>query len=307
MKATGGGRFDPNERGVYFVAGGRPIHCPYVLVATNDLMTDGAVRTELVPHLERGAKVLLDSGIFFITQRHKRAHPGMSMDDALALPPDRIDGFAELYERYVYLARTFGDDLWGYAELDQGGKENKRVTRAKLEDLGLAPMPVYHPLNDGWDYFDELASTYDRMCFGNMVQAHTRTRVRLLMTLWERHRDYPDLWVHVLGATPNEHTMAMPFDSSDSSTWTVPLRWPWGPMTYAGLKTFERLPRPWQWVTGGSSESIRRAEQACEWQILGPHTDWQSHLAATRDALGLPLYPPRIAGELEPAPGKVAQ
>ena len=62
----------------------------------------------------------------------------------------------------------------------------------QAESLGLKPIPVYHPLLDGWDYFDELAAQYDRICFGNIVQAPAATRIRLLHTLWERHRRYPD-------------------------------------------------------------------------------------------------------------------
>ena len=56
-------------------------------------------------------------------------------------------------------------------EVDQGGRENKIKTRARLEKMGLRPIPVYHPLNDGWDYFDYLAENYDRICMGNVVNA----------------------------------------------------------------------------------------------------------------------------------------
>lgn len=83
-----------------------------------------------------------------------------------------------------------------------------------------------HPFNDGWDYFDELATEYDRMCFGNVVQASQATRVRLLHTMWERRRDYPDLWVHVLGLSANEWCLPCPPDSGDSSSWLNSLRYP---------------------------------------------------------------------------------
>ena len=49
------------------------------------------------------------------------------------------------------------------------GAEVATATPAHAE--GLAPMPVYHPLNDGWDYYDELAGSHDRVCIGNLVQA----------------------------------------------------------------------------------------------------------------------------------------
>jgi hypothetical protein len=50
-------------------------------------------------------------------------------------------------------ATTYADRLSGYTELDQGGRDHKRRTRTRLHDLGLNPIPVYHPFNDGWDYF----------------------------------------------------------------------------------------------------------------------------------------------------------
>ncbi len=131
----------------------------------------------------------------------------------------------ELFDKYVAIINEFGDQLWGYIEIDQGGRENKIKTRAKLEGLGLRPMPVYHPFNDGWDYFDYLAQRYDRICFGNVVMADAATRKRLCATAWERRRRYPRLWIHLLGMTPSETLTAFPINSCDSSTWVGGLRW----------------------------------------------------------------------------------
>jgi hypothetical protein len=230
VKNTGGGTFDPSARPLYFAAGtnwtGNAVRWPrHVLVAVNDILNPADEQKLLVQHLDDGRIVLLDSGIFWLTNQHKRAH-GVTMDEALALPPEEIDGFDELFTRYVQVVKRYGDRLWGWTELDQGGAVNKRRTRARLEAEGITPIPVYHPLNDGWDYFDELAAGYDRMCFGNIVQASRPSRVRLLHTMWERHRAYPDLWIHILGLTANEWCMSVPPDSCDSSTWLSPLRWP---------------------------------------------------------------------------------
>jgi hypothetical protein len=147
------------------------------------------------------------------------------MDEALAAPPEQLDGFDALFDIYVRTVQEYEQDLWGYIELDQGGAVNKRKTRARLEKLGLRPIPVYHPLNDGWDYFDELCTQYDRICFGNVVQASQQTRRHLLATLWERRRRYPDVWVHVLGLTPSELVIAYPVSSADSSTFVGQLRY----------------------------------------------------------------------------------
>lgn len=127
-----------------------------------------------------------------------RAH-GLTMDQALSLAPDDIDGFDWLLDRYVRVHDRFADRMWGIIELDQGGADRKRETRAHLRSLGINPIPVYHPMLDGWEYFDELASTNDRICFGNVVQASVPMRHRLLMTAYERKRAYPHLWIHLLG------------------------------------------------------------------------------------------------------------
>lgn len=224
-KKTGGGRFDPSVEQVYFLAGTHlttigEIH-PWNLIATNDV-NETKLR-ELEGRLDNGNFVFFDSGVFWLTQQHMKKH-GVTMDQALALRPDEIDGFDWLWDTYVKTVKAYEDRLWGYIELDQGGAENKRKTRAKLEALGLRPIPVYHPLNDGWDYFDELCEQYDRICFGNIVQARPQARRHLLATLWERRRKYPDVWIHVLGLTPNEVTTSYPPSSCDSSSWVFAVR-----------------------------------------------------------------------------------
>lgn len=231
-KKTGGGKFDPLEPSTYFIAFSSlteitHIH-PWTLIALNDIASpNGKWNTkELHERLERpDSRLFLDSGVFWLTNEHVRKHPGMRMDDALALPPESIDGFDWLRENYVAMVKEYEDRLWGYVELDQGGAARKRETREGLEAEGVRPIPVYHPLNDGWDYFDELFETYDRVCFGNIVQANQRTRRELLATLWERRRRYPDVWVHVLGLTPNEVTTVYPASSCDSSSFMYAIRY----------------------------------------------------------------------------------
>ncbi|MFI6447830.1 hypothetical protein [Kitasatospora sp. NPDC050543] len=249
---TAGGTFDPAERPIYFTAGGGEYNAgPYVLTAVNELMGD-AEEQRLRGLLDAGTRVLVDSGIFWLTNRHRRAH-GVSMDEALALPPENIDGFEELRERYVYLARTYGDRLWGYIELDQGGLVHKRAQRASLRELGLSPIPVYHPLVDGWDYFDELASQYDRICVGNIVQASAPVRLRILHTLWERRRAYPHLWMHALGLTANEWCLPLAPDSCDSSSWLAPLRWNHQRIETAMLRRVGNLPAGFRYAPGDTT------------------------------------------------------
>lgn len=228
MKRTGG-RWDRNDWPTYFIASNVPSLLPaapvngWMLVAVNEL--DGPQAIQGVrDFVAAGHHIFIDSGVFALSTGHAHTH-GITMDQALGMAPERVDGFKELFDRYVSLLTELGDQVWGYIEIDQGGRENKMRTRARLEALGLRPIPVYHPFNDGWDYFDHLAENYDRICFGNVVQADTNTRKRLVATAWERRRKYPHLWIHMLGLTPSEITNAYPINSCDSSTWLSGVRW----------------------------------------------------------------------------------
>ncbi len=244
IKRTGG-RWDPREDVCYFLANsmetlqwavGRAKH---QLIAINEITGEKALGT-LQGWIADGHHLLIDSGVFNLANEHARRNK-VPLEQALALAPDEIDGFAELLQAYRRIVSALKDDCWGYIEIDQGGRDCKLRTRAMLEAEGLRPIPVYHPLNDGWDYFDELAQAYDRICVGNLVQAEPESRKRMLATIWERRRRYPDLWVHLLGYTPNALLNAFPVNSCDSSTWLSAVRWPDAFAVRAALRTVSRL------------------------------------------------------------------
>jgi hypothetical protein len=319
VKKTGGGMFDPAARPVYFAAGTQRVNegekrarfnwPPYVLVAVNDVMTERDEALHLVTHLDEGRSVLLDSGVFALANGHRKANGG-SLADALNLAPEQLDGFAELFERYVDLCQRHGDRLWGYIELDQGGAVNKRRTRARLEAAGLVPIPVYHPLNDGWDYFDELACGYDRMCVGNVVHAKSADRVRVLHTLWERHRAYPDLWIHVLGLTPNEYCLAAPPDSCDSSTWLTPLRWPAVRTETAMLHPARDLGPQFTYDLDNPDAPGKDRTDAfnlCAAGVIHLGIAWRHAERRITELSGQPPHPPHLTGERPATPGKGTQ
>jgi len=224
MKRTAG-KWDWNEWPIYFL----PVNTwafknadtigaeGSMLIATNELMGEANTK-RFEGMLDQGKRVLLDSGVYWLATQHAARHE-MTMDEALSLAPDEVDNWQMLLSLYIATVKAYESHLWGYIELDQGGISNKKKTRAYLEGLGLQPIPVYHPLNDGWDYFDELASNYERICVGNIVRANRETRTRILATIWERKRKYPHLWVHALGMTPNDMTLAYMMNSFDSSSW----------------------------------------------------------------------------------------
>ena len=297
MKATGGA-WDRDDWPVCFCAsvlGALEVtvkHHPYILVAVNEMLAPGtyrAGRAALERWIAGGAKVFLDSGVFWLTNEHKRAH-GMTMDQALALAPNEIDGFDELFARYVELCRAYGDSLWGYVELDQGGKDRKRVTRARLQDeYGLSPIPVYHPLNDGRDYFDELVEGYDRMCFGNVVQASPGTRRRLLHMMWEVRARHPDCWIHLLGVRPTEMLLAYPAQSVDTSSYLAALRWAHDTVrTSTMLKAVSNFPPNFAYRRG-EQDSYEEANRQCSHAVAEAQATWRAVLA-DRAALGWSPY-----------------
>ena len=328
------GVWDRDQRPLYFFAGGQ--HYGQIqdeipefkfqpcLVAVNDFAEPGRpisqrqIEAWLLPLLDAGIPVFLDSGVFWLTNRHKRAHD-MTMDAALSLHPDEVDDFDWLFDTYVEMCLTYRDRLWGYNELDQGGKTRKVETRGRLEALGLNPIPVYHPLNDGWDYFDDLASSYDRMCWGNVVQAHNSARVRMVRTLAERHRKYPYLWVHLLGLTPNELVAGEPFDSADSSSWLSVWRYTHASKERSLGKNVTTMGKPW-WYLRTRAESLdeedadpngERAHATHEKAAAMSNTTFSVNLMNMQhwrhrliEEIGQPFdYPPLLDEETEPCPG----
>lgn len=236
---TTGGTFDPRAGFTYFLATGVTRHLeaartlpdehlhayPDVLVAVNEIETKK--QFDVLMELLNTRRVLLDSGIFNLTMMHARAHD-LSMDQALYMPPDEIDGFNELYDRYCNIATKYADRVWGMIELDLGGPQVKPETRKRIvADTGITPIPVIHPRSDGWDYYDQHADAYDRVCVGNLVKAVGRDRVRLIHALSERSRSkHPNTWHHLLGVTPSPLTHSAPVRGScDSSTWLNGVRW----------------------------------------------------------------------------------
>lgn len=293
---TGGGTFDPHARGVYFIASnvgrlrlGARSH-DHLLVAVNEL---GSAREldHVQQWIDAGKKVFIDSGVFNLAMTHARKH-NVSMDVALSTPPEEIDGFDALFEKYLTIIRRFEAGIWGYIEIDQGGRENKIKTRARLESLGLRPIPVYHPLNDGWDYFDYLAQRYDRICFGNIVQADPPTRMRLLATMWERHCRYPNLWIHILGLTPNGFMNCYPSNSADSSSWLVGLRWANAMRERTMSVPMSAFPLDFRYRYGAKPEEADSGDKAVVMAGYWAHMierNWRNHLERLGE-LGMAIY-----------------
>lgn len=297
MKATGGGAFDRTDRHCYFIAGdgwmeqGASRHT-HVLLAMSTLMSADKLAM-LDRMLDAGVKVFLDSGVFSLAWAYARQH-GVDIMDAFKMPPEQMPGFPELWAQYVKVIKAREDRLWGYVEIDLGGTDGKRRLRTHLEAEGLRPIPVYHPLGDGWDYFDEVASQYDRLCFGNLADGDRTRRKRIAHTAWERHRAYPDLWVHLLGFTPNDWLTGLPCDSADSSTWLGGVRWG-GEGGTGHLRRVGALPHNYRYADAAS-----QAEKAVLLAAVNSHLQhrtWRRIRRDLDDALGGVAYPASVGRE----------
>lgn len=222
MKETEG-RWSVKDAGTYFFATGHKIEVhPWNdswLYAVNHLDEDASL---IADKLDAGGRVLLDSGVFSLAAAYARTHK-VTHDEALAVPVDQLDGFDALMAKWKKIVRANRDRLWGYIEIDLGGVEGKRRTRAGLEDEGFRPIPVIHPLNDGWDYFEEMADEYDRLCIGNIVSASGPVREDILRNVFERRQGKKVKWIHALGITPNPMWLAYPTESADSSSFYSPM------------------------------------------------------------------------------------
>jgi hypothetical protein len=165
-----------------------------------------------------GIKIIIDSGAFDLCSRHAMKH-NIPLQKVFGMAPENIDGFAKLFEDFDEIARELQDHVFAVIEIDLGGKKRKRATRQTLEDKGLKVCPVIHPMHDGWDYLDELATKYDKIFVGNLVDANVEDREIAMgkLALWRMKN--PKVWIHLLGVTPSPLTTAMPPNSADSSAW----------------------------------------------------------------------------------------
>lgn len=233
VKVTSGGKWDPTSGNLAFLAGGgfsdgvvaRPeIDC--VLIAVNEI-GQGQKAMDAFARMCEGRRIMLDSGVFSLASEFAREHE-VGMGEAFAAAPEDMPGWDALYDRWCSIATRFEDQLWGVVELDQGGKDAVARTRAQVErDTGIVAMPVYHPFSDGWDYYDQLAGTHDRICVGGLAgRIPSAVRMRLCWTVADRARAHPHLWTHLLGVTPSPMVLSYGLrGSTDSSAWLGPVRW----------------------------------------------------------------------------------
>jgi hypothetical protein len=307
---TGGGRFDPAEDFVFFIAGmnirNAASYHPWTLMGVDAVMSESGTE-ELRERIGvPGAKLMLDSGVFWLATQHAQAH-GLDFYEALTVKPTDLKNYDKLLTRYVEVVREFEDDLWGYVEVDQGGADVKRSTRHELEAQGLHPIPVYHPLTDGFEYLDELLDGYDRIAVGNVVMSDAATRRALLGLVWERRRRHSGrVWIHALGYTPNPLFLAYPFNSSDSSSHLYALRYGasmcMGRASLAQFGTLEDAGYSYDLQAYGDEErGLPKKTALLAWIARSEVEAWRRQWAdLTRVLPDLAPWPNPYAGERDP-------
>lgn len=214
----------------------------HMLVAVNELMNSDSQQQSFHKLLDADVNILMDSGVYGLASAYATLN-NINPNVVRQMPAEEIPGFEPLLASYKNLVSRYADRLWGYIEMDWGTAEQKATRRATLEAIGLAPIPVYHPIWDPMDYFDELAQNYDRICIGNTASSDNVTRLRLIATAVQRRQKYPHLWMHMLGVTPSEWCAAYAFDSCDSSAWLSGVRWQNPNVARAMLKGFSKMQR----------------------------------------------------------------
>lgn len=192
-----------------------------ILVALPNIRTKKHVE-DLRRWIGQGKRIIIDSGVFELCAHHAKRN-GMSLTQALGLPPEQVEGFPKLMDHYLNIAKQL-PPVFALVEVDIGGKKYKRQTRAWLESQGLNVCPVLHPLLDGWDYLDELAEKYKTIFIGNVVDADRELRLKIQAYLIKWKQSHPDVWLHLLGVTPSPTVVSMPMDSCDSSTWLASVK-----------------------------------------------------------------------------------
>lgn len=283
MIETAGGRYDPEARPIYFIATllswgwNEYLQHDYWLIPLNDIREK---RLPVVDEaVEMGRVMLLDSGIYSLVADFARDN-FLPFNQALAIHPDGMAGFSRLYQDYIDFVAAYEDDLWGYIELDIGGPKVKTELRKRLENNGFRPIPVYHPLTDPPEYVGHLLENYDRIAMGNFAQSPPTTRRVLIRLAWRLKQHYPGRWIHLLGATASQNTIAYPVDSVDSSTWSSGLRWPESQAVYAAATQVSKLSMDYQYYIGDDGDRSRDRGAMLGSYIAGfLHRTWRGWFA----------------------------
>lgn len=142
------------------------------------------------------ARIMLDSGAFSAWQS------GASID---------LDALVRASKKPIWSESVSLDVIGSW----QGSMQNAVAMRA----LGSPAMPVFH-VGDPWELLDFYCKHWPKVGLGGMVG---RDRIEIQRWLEQIFaRKWPHRF-HGFGKTDEPITMAFPFHSCDSTSWTVPV------------------------------------------------------------------------------------
>jgi hypothetical protein len=216
--------------------------------------------------------LFVDSGVFGLAMDYAK-ETGISHNVALRTPIKQIPGWAAFRDMYVDTIRHVHDRVWGYVELDLGGTAQKIETRTWLESIGLAPIPVWHPLGDGLEYGKHLMETYDRVCLGNIVKSDRDTR-KVILQAMTFARQHTKVWIHALGLGPVDFVTAYNVNSIDAMSWMAAIQYS-RRSGYSLTTPFQRDGRYYDEEVEGSAYWI--AFSKLERQILSVERNWGNY------------------------------
>jgi hypothetical protein len=225
--------------------------------------------TEVLDNCTRaGTDVLVDSGAFTLVMAYVKANGGnpqaVFSADSTTTTPEFIH-LDNLYRRFLH---KFGSRLWGYIEMDVGTTQKRRETRASYIAEGLKPIPVFRPGADGWEYFEELLGSYDRVCFGGAVKMSRSARTLMLYEASKIMHRYPHCSVHVLGSKPSRELTSLGFHTSDSTTYLNLGRYALVSKLHAGGRIYYRESALLRDFSSGAPDGVSPARVA---QLLGAY------------------------------------
>jgi len=124
---------------------------------------------------------------------------------------------------YVQFIKDYEDKIETYANLDViGDGEASYQNWLAMRELGVDPIPVYHPPTD-IKYLKKYLKECDHIAIGGIATISKRERIIQLDRIWSRYlvdsRGYPKVKVHGFGLTSLDVLVRYPWYSVDSTTW----------------------------------------------------------------------------------------
>jgi hypothetical protein len=229
------GSWNPEERGLYFLAlwdtdmpkhlGAMPYQQGISALIEYGLLESHGDPAEVAIELSGIYRhLMIDSGVFSLANAEAKKR-GATFEEGLKLKLADIEKGEQYLADYFAMCHAVKEKVWGYVEIDLGGREEKIKTRERFHKEGLCPIPVYHPLLDGTEYLHYLCDNYDRICVSNLVQSSYETRSVLTAFVYEHIARRPKNkrpFIHYLGVSPGQaHFPHNCLGSCDSSTWAM--------------------------------------------------------------------------------------